>query len=83
MNDDISKRLTEPFQFKRPASGLWSWRERIHIPCSLKVKNEFTRVARENCMSQAELGSALVGLALGSPWFLEVAVMEHRQGGEQ
>lgn len=56
----------------------WEWPSRIYIPCPLAVKNEFARLARENSMSQAELGLLFIQTALASDWREEV-VEQHRQ----
>ncbi len=65
---------------RRPnGSQLWVWRERIYIPCPLSVKNEFTRIARENRMSQAELGTAIVDSVLESDLLLRVCLLHYRK----
>jgi hypothetical protein len=48
---------------RRRGQQLWKWGERLYIGVPLPVKNWFTRLARENGLSQSELGLALVQAA--------------------
>jgi len=65
---------------RRPnGQQLWTWRERIYIPCPLSVKSAFMRAARVNGMSQAELGSAIVETVLECELFMEVCLVHHRK----
>ena len=79
MASKSSERTASTRQYKRPRGGFWAWTERIYIPCPLRIKNEFSRIARENRMSQAELGTVLVTLAIESPWMIEGAIIVHRR----
>ncbi len=63
-------------QFKRKPQGLWAWRERIYIPCPLRLKNQFAEQARKRGISQAELGTLIVECAMENDLWLTIAVMQ-------
>ena len=70
-------------QCKRPDQGIWKWAARIYIPCPLRVKIEFTRIARANSMSQAELGLLIVSDALLKPEVTQDVINDYREAGKE
>lgn len=68
---------------KRPDQGIWKWTNRIYIPCPLRVKNEFMRVARANDMSQAELGLVLIQAAMEESELTQEIIDEYRRLGKE
>lgn len=76
LSDEVRER------WKRPDQGIWKWSARIYIPCPLRVKIEFTRIARANTMSQAELGLVIVSDALTKPEATQDVIDEYREGGK-
>ena len=78
---DVSDHLEE--RWKRPSQGIWRWPTRLYIPCPLRVKIEFTRIARANYMSQAELGLVIVCEALGNEEATQAVLNAYREGGKE
>lgn len=67
---------------KRPDGGIWKWPTRIYVPCPLRVKNEFIRMARANHMSQAELGLVLIQYAIEEVEETQERIEEYRRLGK-
>lgn len=66
--------MTSSTQPKRKGQQLWKWTERLHVPVPLALKGEFLGVARQNGVSVAALGFAVVSAALHNPAWLAEAM---------
>lgn len=64
---------------KRKPQGIWSWPEKIYVPCTLHMKNVFRSKARENGMSQAELGLVIVEQVVQRRELLDELIRNHRR----
>lgn len=64
---------------KRKHQRIWSWPEKIYCPCTLHVKNVFRITARENGMSQAELGLVIVEQVMERRELLDELIRNHRR----
>jgi hypothetical protein len=64
---------------RRPGQPLWSLSMRLQIPLPGKLKCECMRLARENRLSQAELGLLIVAAAVRDEAWLR-RVLKARNG---
>ena len=64
---------------KRKNRALWTWSEKLYIPCTLATKGRYLRLAREMGMSQAELGLVVVEAAIFDPAWLHRAIKRYRK----
>lgn len=69
-------------RFKRPASGLWAWTERMYIPMPLSLKIKVMRTARELAMSQAELGLIIVDSVLADDALLRHCLSDRERSDQ-
>lgn len=67
---------------RRRGQGVWKFAWRLYVPCPVRVKLDVMRAARENRMTQAELGLVIIEQALREPEWLTRTVERYRgQGG--
>ena len=64
---------------KRPNGAIHDFGQRLHVRIPLPVKCEIMRLARENCLTQDELGWAIVKAALTDEAWLVQALAAVKQ----
>lgn len=71
--------MDQYIRYKRKNRSIYQWDEKLYVPVTLSTKNEFTRAARLNCCSQAELGAVVVMHYLANPELLAKAIAAYRE----
>lgn len=70
------------FTRKRQGKSVWKLCWRLYIPCPVQVKLDVMRLARENNMTQAELGLMIIEQATrDSEWLVRCIENYRGQGG--
>ncbi len=71
--------MEEYIKHKRTNASIYLWGNKLYIPVPLGTKNEFTKVARLNGLSQAELGAVIVMHYLANRALLMMAIEEYKK----